>query len=114
MDEQIKGQVINEWLSGFTRDEIAENNKIGAGTVSTNEWKKGIDSKDYDSIRELSVFLKGEGMTFNDLVSIVSLNIILKNWAPIFIKSNPLSQISLIHMCLLNARQCNVNYCVPI
>jgi hypothetical protein len=42
LEVQIKGQVIKEWFSGYTRDEI------GAGTVSNiiNEWKKGIDSKD--------------------------------------------------------------------
>jgi hypothetical protein len=72
--------VIKEWLSGCTRDEIAAINKIGVGTVSNviNEWKKGIDSKDYDSIRELSVFLKGEGMKFNDLAPLVRLNNYIK------------------------------------
>jgi transposase len=46
IDAQIRGQVVKEWLSGNNRDEIAANNKIGAGTVSNiiNEWKKGIDS----------------------------------------------------------------------
>jgi hypothetical protein len=34
IDAQIRGQVIKEWLSGDSRDEIAANNKIGAGTVS--------------------------------------------------------------------------------
>jgi hypothetical protein len=43
-----------------------------------NEWKIGIDSKDYDSIRELSVSLKSEGMAFNDLASIVRLNNYIK------------------------------------
>jgi hypothetical protein len=58
----------------------------GLGTVSNiiNEWKKGIDSKDYDSIRELSVSLKGEGMTFNDLASIVRLNNFIKKSGAIF------------------------------
>jgi hypothetical protein len=44
---QIKGQVIKEWFSGYTRDELGMNNKIGAGTVSNiiNEWKREL-SKD--------------------------------------------------------------------
>jgi hypothetical protein len=67
---------MKEWLSGITRDEIAASNEIGTGTVSNivNEWKKGVDGKDYDSIRELLVFLKSEEITFNDLGSIVRLN----------------------------------------
>jgi hypothetical protein len=40
--QQIKKQVINQWLSGDSRDRIAADNHIGAGTVSNiiNEWKK--------------------------------------------------------------------------
>lgn len=80
IDAQIRGQVIKEWLSGNSRDEIAANNKIGAGTVSNiiNEWKKGIDNKDYGSIRELSLSLNGEGTTFNDLSPLVRLNNCIK------------------------------------
>jgi hypothetical protein len=76
INAQTRAQVIKEWLTGDTRDEIASNNGIGAGTVSNiiTEWKKGLDSTDYDSIRELSVFLKGEGITLNDLAPLVRLN----------------------------------------
>jgi hypothetical protein len=43
IDSQAKKQVINQWLSGDSRDRIAADNGIGAGTVSNiiNEWKKG-------------------------------------------------------------------------
>ena len=34
IDTQIKKQVINQWLSGDSRDRIAANNNIGASTVS--------------------------------------------------------------------------------
>lgn len=76
VDAQIRAEVIKQWLSGNTRDEIAANNKIGAGTVSNilNEWKRGLDNTEYDSIRELSVSLKGEGITLKDLAPLVRLN----------------------------------------
>jgi hypothetical protein len=32
--QSIKTKVLNEWLQGFTRNKIAENNGIGAGTVT--------------------------------------------------------------------------------
>jgi hypothetical protein len=56
-------------LSGETRDEIAVNNGIGAGTVSNivNELKKGIDTSEYESIREIALFSKSGGITLRDL-----------------------------------------------
>jgi hypothetical protein len=75
---QIRDQVIKEWLSGNTRNEIASKNKIGAGTVSNiiNEWKKGLDNSEYESIRELAVFAKKQAMTLSD----VAVNIRLNNY----------------------------------
>jgi DNA-binding CsgD family transcriptional regulator len=32
--KSIKQRVIKQWLQGMSRDEIAKNNDIGAGTVS--------------------------------------------------------------------------------
>ena len=42
IDPIIKKQVIKQWLSGDSRDKIAADNGIGAGTVSNiiDEWKK--------------------------------------------------------------------------
>ena len=76
IDDQIRSQVIKEWLSGNTRNEIATNNKIGTGTVSNiiNEWKKGLDNSEYESIRELAVFSKRQAMTLSDVVAHVRLN----------------------------------------
>ncbi len=75
IDVQIRGQVIKEWLSGYTRDEIAANNGIGGGTASNiiNEWRKGIDSTEYESIRDLALFSKREGIILEDLASRVRL-----------------------------------------
>src|ERR1051326_4375602 len=74
--DHIRNQVIKEWLSGNTRNEIASKNKIGAGTVSNiiNEWKKGLDNSEYESIRELAVLSKKEAMTLSDVAANVRLN----------------------------------------
>ena len=67
---------MNQWLSGASRDRIAADNGIGAGTVSNiiDEWKKGVQDSDYESIRELSVFCKKQGITLNALASCIRLN----------------------------------------
>jgi hypothetical protein len=62
IDTQVKRRVINQWVSGDSRDKIAADNDIGAGTVTNimNEWKKGVEDSDYESIRELAVFSKNK------------------------------------------------------
>jgi hypothetical protein len=42
IDPVIKNQVVNQWLSGDSRDRIAADIRICAGTVSNiiDEWKK--------------------------------------------------------------------------
>ena len=54
---QVKKQVVNQWLAGDSRDKIAADNHIGAGTVSNiiNEWKKGVQDSDFESVRELAI-----------------------------------------------------------
>src|SRR5438132_12981864 len=71
IDPLIKKEVINQWLSGYTRDRIAANNHIGAGTVTNiiNEWKKGVENSDYDSVRELAVYSKKEGFGLSRIAS---------------------------------------------
>jgi len=68
--------VIAQYLQGVTRDRIAIENRIGTGTVSNimDEWKKGVQDSDYESIRELSVFCKKQGITLNALTSCIRLN----------------------------------------
>ena len=58
IDQAIKNKVIAQYLQGVSRDRIAAENGIGAGTVSNivDEWKKRVQDSDYESIRELSVF----------------------------------------------------------
>jgi hypothetical protein len=56
-DEQTRRNVIRDWISGIPRDTIAAQNNIGAGTVSSiiSNYKAGLESLDFDSIRQLSV-----------------------------------------------------------
>ena len=99
IDTQVKKQVINQWLSGDSRDRIAADNDIGAGTVSNiiNEWKKGVEDSEYDSLRELAVYSKKEGFGLNHIASSIGLIIMFKNWARIKTKSNRSLPIWSIH-----------------
>jgi hypothetical protein len=55
-----KNRVKKLWFSGETRKNIAAESGNGAGSVTNivNEWKKDLESSDYDSIREMAVELK--------------------------------------------------------
>jgi hypothetical protein len=76
IDPIIKQRVIAQYLQGVSRDKIAADNGIGTGTVSNiiDEWKKEVQDSDYESIRELSVFCKKQGITLNALASCIRLN----------------------------------------
>src|SRR5919198_2765749 len=69
--EKIRRNVIREWISGFSRDTIAEQNGIGAGTVSSiiANYKVGLEELDFDSIRQLAVEARQHGLNFTDLAS---------------------------------------------
>ena len=67
LDQSVKDRVRRLWfLSGETRKNITETCGIGAGSVTNiiNDFRNGLESTDYESIRELAVQLKNEGMTF--------------------------------------------------
>jgi hypothetical protein len=75
----IRRQVITQWLYGFSRDQIAKANQIGAGTVSEiikqckqKEYPDGNYSE-FDLIRELAVMLKREGVEVNTFASSIRL-----------------------------------------
>src|ERR1051325_4725777 len=71
INEQIRKQVIHQWVSGDSRDKIAIDNSIGEGTVSgiVNEWKRGFEGSEYESVRELAVQSKKQGLDLSDLAS---------------------------------------------
>jgi 5'-3' exonuclease len=76
IDTQIKKQVTKQYLSGDSRDKIAADNGIGAGTVSNiiNEWKQGVEDSDYNSLRELAIYSKKEGFDLSRVATSIRLN----------------------------------------
>ncbi|MGA9154311.1 MAG: hypothetical protein WBZ36_27325, partial [Candidatus Nitrosopolaris sp.] len=76
IDPIIKQRVIAQYIQGVSRDAIATDNGIDTGTVSNiiDDWKKRVQDSDYESIRELSVFCKKQGITLNVIASCIRLN----------------------------------------
>src|ERR687887_143364 len=70
-DEQTRRNVVRQWILGFPRDTIAEQNNIGAGTVSSivASYKVGFEELDFDSVRQLAVDARQQGWNFADLAS---------------------------------------------
>jgi Helix-turn-helix domain len=60
IDERIKRKVIQQWISGEPRDKIAAENNIGAGTVTSivSNYKVGLETLDFDSIRQLALEIR--------------------------------------------------------
>jgi hypothetical protein len=70
-DEKTRGNVIRQWILGFPRDKIAQQNNIGAGTVSSivANYKAGLEELDFDSIRQLAVEARQHGLNLSELAS---------------------------------------------
>jgi hypothetical protein len=68
-DEQTRMNVIRQWILGFSRDTTAEQNGIGAGTVTSivSNYKLELETLDFDSIRQLSIEIRKQGLNFADL-----------------------------------------------
>ena len=81
IDEIVKRKVIQQWLSGCPRDKIAAENNIGAGTVSSiiSNYKVGLETLDFDSIRQLSIEIRKQGLNWSDLASHFRLYNYIKN-----------------------------------
>jgi hypothetical protein len=64
IDEDTKVGVIELWLSGMTRDQIAKIKNIGTGTVSSivTDWRQGLVDIDMEPVRELSVQIRKLGI----------------------------------------------------
>src|SRR5919197_1115599 len=71
IDEIVKRRVVQQWLSGESRDKISADNNIGAGTVANivEDYKVGLDNLDFSSFRDLMLEAEKRGMTPRDLAS---------------------------------------------
>jgi hypothetical protein len=70
-DDKIRRNVIRQWILGFSRDTIAEQNNIGAGTVSSivANYKVSLEELDFDSTRQLAIEARQHGLNLSDLAS---------------------------------------------
>ena len=85
-DPAIRKKVIAQYLAGYGRNQSARENNIGEATVTDilNRWIRGVDAAaantsnsdsdsdpmtvtDYESIRELALYCKREGIKVSDL-----------------------------------------------
>jgi len=67
--EQIRRNVIRQWITGLPRDTIAADNDIGVGTVFSiiANYKAGLEELDFDSIRQLAVEARAHGLNLSEL-----------------------------------------------
>jgi hypothetical protein len=70
----VREKVITEWLQGFTRDKIAENNGIGQATVTEIVKEYRENYSDVDKQREFVSALRREGTGLDNFASSVRLN----------------------------------------
>jgi hypothetical protein len=75
----VKARVLKEWIQGISRDQIASNNEIGAGTVTSiiQQTKNNHPYHDIDLIRELALKLKKENLDLNYFAPAVRLKKVL-------------------------------------
>ncbi len=65
----VENLIIQYYLQGLSRDEIAEHIGVSKGTVSNkiNEWKKRISAPDIEDLRQFAVITRKCGMTIKQL-----------------------------------------------
>jgi hypothetical protein len=65
LPDVMKSLVIQQWLAGVPRDEIAYHNSLSAGAVTNivNEWRRGLGLHIADELRELATTLRKLGIT---------------------------------------------------
>jgi transposase len=74
----IKVDVIREWLRGKSRDQIAKQVGIGAGTVSSIIQECRQNDTEFDLLRQTAVDLKNRGESIESFASLVRLRETLK------------------------------------
>jgi transcriptional regulator with XRE-family HTH domain len=72
--KSIREQVIKQWLQGTSRDQIAKDNDIGAGTVSSIIKNiKQKDIPDLDLLREVAIIVKNYDLDLSVFASSIRL-----------------------------------------
>jgi hypothetical protein len=64
LPDTIKSQVVQQWLTGRSRNEIAAENGLSSGAVTNIviEWRRGLGLAAAEELRELAVTLKKVGI----------------------------------------------------
>jgi hypothetical protein len=67
--DEIRNRVSKQWLSGDTRAKIARDNNIGEGSVTNivSDFNKGLADSEIESLREIAVESRKQGLTLDDL-----------------------------------------------
>ena len=65
LPDHMKSLVIQQWLQGESRDKIAGDNGLSAGSVTNiiDEWRRDLNFAMADSLRDLALTLKRIGIT---------------------------------------------------
>ena len=74
----IKFKVIREWLRGKSRDQIAKQEGMGAGTVSSIIQECRQNDTEFDLLRQVAVELKNHGESIESFAPLVRLREVLK------------------------------------
>ena len=77
-----KLSVIDAWLSGESRNDIAIKHNIGSGTVYNivQEWSTEIGAQLANRLRELAIKLKKNGLTVTDCAKGLRMSMMLKKY----------------------------------
>ena len=74
--------IIDDWLSGESRYDIAIKHNVGNGTVYNivQEWSKEIGQQRADRLREIAIKLKQNGLTISDCAKGLRMLMLLKKY----------------------------------
>ena len=74
--------IIDDWLSGESRYDIAKKHNMGNGTVYNivQEWSKEIGQQRADRLREIAIKLKQNGLTISDCAKGLRMLMLLKKY----------------------------------
>jgi hypothetical protein len=71
-------EVIRKWLRGCSRDDIAKDSGIGAGTVSGIILQCRRDDADFDLLRAVALELKDRDLHVKDFAALFRLKCLLE------------------------------------